>query len=46
MCGVTSLGHDHVAVLGGTTESIAWNKAGIFKVKLNIENIPKNRKNF
>ena len=32
VCGVTSLGHDHLAVLGGTTESIAWNKAGIFKV--------------
>lgn len=31
-CGVTSLGYDHVAVLGGTVESIAWNKAGIFKV--------------
>ena len=32
VCGVTSLGYDHVAVLGGTVESIAWNKAGIFKV--------------
>ena len=31
-CGVTSLGMDHVSMLGGTIESIAWQKAGIFKV--------------
>lgn len=31
-CGVTSLGMDHVKMLGGTLESIAWQKAGIFKV--------------
>lgn len=31
-CGVTSLGMDHVSTLGGTIESIAWQKAGIFKV--------------
>ena len=31
-CGVTSLGMDHVITLGGTLESIAWQKAGIFKV--------------
>ncbi|KAM7447198.1 hypothetical protein ABFA07_004627 [Porites harrisoni] len=30
-CGVTSLGMDHVKMLGGTLESIAWQKAGIFK---------------
>lgn len=30
-CGVTSLGMDHVSMLGGTIESIAWQKAGIFK---------------
>lgn len=30
-CGVTSLGIDHVNVLGNTIEQIAWNKAGIFK---------------
>ncbi|XP_027043743.1 folylpolyglutamate synthase, mitochondrial-like isoform X2 [Pocillopora damicornis] len=30
-CGVTSLGMDHVSTLGGTIESIAWQKAGIFK---------------
>ena len=29
--GVTSLGIDHVTVLGSTLESIAWHKGGIFK---------------
>jgi len=29
--GVTSLGIDHVAILGDTIEKIAWQKAGIFK---------------
>lgn len=29
--GVTSLGIDHVTVLGNTLESIAWHKGGIFK---------------
>jgi folylpolyglutamate synthase len=29
--GVTSLGIDHVSVLGDTLESIAWHKGGIFK---------------
>ncbi|KAI9654942.1 MAG: Folylpolyglutamate synthetase [Bathelium mastoideum] len=29
--GVTSLGIDHVQVLGSTIEEIAWHKAGIFK---------------
>ncbi|KAK5109702.1 hypothetical protein LTR62_006825 [Meristemomyces frigidus] len=29
--GITSLGIDHVAMLGDTIESIAWHKAGIFK---------------
>ncbi|XP_023211658.1 folylpolyglutamate synthase, mitochondrial-like isoform X2 [Centruroides sculpturatus] len=29
--GVTSLGYDHVAILGKTIEEIAWQKAGIFK---------------
>ncbi|KAF2148705.1 putative tetrahydrofolylpolyglutamate synthase [Myriangium duriaei CBS 260.36] len=28
---VTSLGIDHVAMLGDTVESIAWHKAGVFK---------------
>ncbi|KAL1915146.1 uncharacterized protein VTP21DRAFT_7627 [Calcarisporiella thermophila] len=31
VCGITSLGLDHVAVLGNTLEDIAWNKAGIIK---------------
>ncbi|KAK4574368.1 hypothetical protein LTR86_002130 [Recurvomyces mirabilis] len=29
--GITSLGIDHVAMLGDTVESIAWHKGGIFK---------------
>lgn len=29
--GVTSLGIDHVTVLGKTLESIAWHKGGIYK---------------
>lgn len=29
--GVTSLGIDHITVLGNTLESIAWHKGGIFK---------------
>jgi len=32
VCGVSSLGIDHTNVLGNTIESIAWHKAGIFKV--------------
>lgn len=31
VCGVTSLGIDHVHVLGDTVDKIAWHKAGIFK---------------
>ncbi|XP_041374037.1 folylpolyglutamate synthase, mitochondrial-like [Gigantopelta aegis] len=31
VCGVTSLGLDHVDKLGDTIEKIAWHKAGIFK---------------
>jgi len=31
VAGVTSLGVDHVAMLGNTVEEIAWHKAGIFK---------------
>ena len=34
VCGVTSLGIDHVVLLGDTIDKIAWNKAGIFKVTL------------
>ena len=28
---ITSLGYDHQSILGNSIESIAWNKAGIFK---------------
>ena len=31
VAGITSLGIDHVAMLGGTIEEIAWHKAGIMK---------------
>ncbi|KAB8336762.1 hypothetical protein FH972_021071 [Carpinus fangiana] len=31
VCAVTSLDIDHVAMLGGTLDEIAWHKAGIFK---------------
>jgi folylpolyglutamate synthase len=30
--GITSLGFDHMALLGDTLASIAWHKAGIMKV--------------
>lgn len=32
--GVSSLGIDHVGVLGKTVGEIAWQKAGIFKVSV------------
>ena len=31
VCGISSLGYDHMEVLGDTLEKIAWQKAGIFK---------------
>lgn len=31
VCGITSLGYDHMEVLGSSLEMIAWEKAGIFK---------------
>ncbi|XP_020495738.2 folylpolyglutamate synthase, mitochondrial-like [Labrus bergylta] len=31
VCGVSSLGIDHIAILGDTVEKIAWHKGGIFK---------------
>ncbi|KAI8337294.1 Mur ligase [Chlamydoabsidia padenii] len=31
VCGITSLGLDHVNVLGNTIDQIAWHKAGIIK---------------
>lgn len=33
--GITALGIDHVAVLGKTLKEIAWQKAGIYKVRIN-----------
>jgi len=33
---VTSLGIDHTSVLGHTIDSIAWHKAGIFKVNRSL----------
>ena len=32
VCGVSSLGFDHQAILGETLPEIAWHKCGIFKV--------------
>ncbi|XP_068191487.1 folylpolyglutamate synthase, mitochondrial-like [Antennarius striatus] len=31
VCGIVSLGIDHIKILGDTIEKIAWHKAGIFK---------------
>ncbi|XP_065829308.1 folylpolyglutamate synthase, mitochondrial-like [Oscarella lobularis] len=31
VCGIASLGMDHIRILGDTIEQIAWHKAGIFK---------------
>ena len=31
VCGITSLGYDHVDILGDTLEKIAWQKGGICK---------------
>jgi len=33
-CGITTLGFDHMGILGKTLAEIAWQKAGIFKVGL------------
>ena len=35
VCAVTSLGYDHMRVLGSTLSEIAWQKSGIFKVNYN-----------
>jgi folylpolyglutamate synthase len=32
VCGITSLGFDHMGLLGNTLPEIAWHKAGIMKV--------------
>ncbi|KAG9307360.1 hypothetical protein G9A89_017189 [Geosiphon pyriformis] len=34
VCGVSSLGYDHMSLLGDTLSSIAWHKGGIFKHKI------------
>lgn len=36
VCGVTSLGLDHTTLLGKDIQSIAWQKGGIFKVSLDL----------
>lgn len=38
--GITTLGIDHVAVLGDTIEKIAWHKAGIFKPQCPAFTVP------
>ncbi|CAG8641275.1 5123_t:CDS:10, partial [Acaulospora morrowiae] len=40
VCGVTSLGLDHQAVLGDTVDKIAWHKGGIFKYSRLKRNTP------
>jgi folylpolyglutamate synthase len=37
---VTSLGLDHVKILGNTVELIAWQKAGIFKTGATAITVP------
>lgn len=37
VCGITSLGLDHVNVLGNTIDQIAWHKSGIIKVSDRIK---------
>ncbi|CAK9304431.1 unnamed protein product [Gordionus sp. m RMFG-2023] len=36
VCGITSIGIDHVIVLGDTHSKIAWHKAGIIKPKVPV----------
>lgn len=38
--GITSLGIDHIHVLGNTIEEIAWHKAGIFKADCPAFSVP------
>lgn len=40
VCGITSLGLDHQNILGSTLDSIAWQKAGIFKSKIPALTLP------
>ncbi|KAL9616362.1 MAG: hypothetical protein Q9160_008756 [Pyrenula sp. 1 TL-2023] len=40
VCGITSLGIDHVSLLGSTIEEIAWHKAGIMKPEILCLTVP------
>lgn len=40
VCGIASLGLDHVQILGNTIEQIAWQKAGIFKRDVPAVTVP------
>ncbi|CAF1432683.1 unnamed protein product [Rotaria sordida] len=40
VCGIASLGLDHVKILGNTIEQIAWQKAGIFKEGVPAVTVP------
>lgn len=40
VCGITSLGIDHVALLGSTIEEIAWHKGGIIKPNAKVFTAP------
>ncbi|KAJ2710084.1 Folylpolyglutamate synthetase [Coemansia spiralis] len=40
VCGIASLGLDHVPSLGTTIEEIAWNKAGIIKRAVPVVSVP------
>ncbi|UJR30505.1 hypothetical protein I4U23_018036 [Adineta vaga] len=40
VCGITSLGLDHVSILGNTIDKIAWQKAGIFKKGVPAVTVP------
>ncbi|KAJ1815758.1 Folylpolyglutamate synthetase, partial [Coemansia sp. RSA 2599] len=40
VCGIASLGLDHLALLGSTIDSIAWHKAGIIKDSVPAFTVP------
>ena len=40
VCGISSLGLDHVKILGDTIDKIAWQKAGIFKKERPAVTVP------
>lgn len=40
VCGITSIGYDHQNILGSTLDSIAWQKAGIFKPRTPAVTLP------